>query len=46
MNFMGDCIIQIEDGKVTYDSTIDNRLKELKPNLRVEVAKILFEEEN
>jgi len=46
MNFMGGCIIQTEDGKVTYDSTIDNRLKELKPNLRVEVAKILFEKEN
>jgi vacuolar-type H+-ATPase subunit E/Vma4 len=43
---MGGCVIQTGDGKVTYDSTIDNRLKELKPNLRVEVAKILFEKEN
>ena len=41
---IGGCRIQTEDGKVTYDSTIDNRLQELKPTLRTEVAKILFEE--
>lgn len=44
-NFIGGCKIETKDGKVTYDSTIDNRLKELKPTLRVEVAKILFEKE-
>jgi V/A-type H+-transporting ATPase subunit E len=42
--FMGGCRIQTEDGKVTYDSTIGNRLQELKPTLRTEIAKILFEE--
>ena len=40
--FMGGCKIESEDGKITYDSTIDNKLRELKPSLRVEVAKILF----
>lgn len=44
-----DCIggfkIQTPDGKITYDSTLDNRLRELKPVLRVEVAKIMFEKE-
>ena len=39
---IGGCKIQTENGKVTIDSTIDNRLLELKPTLRVEVAKILF----
>ncbi len=44
-----DCIggfkIHTVDGKITYDSTIDNRLKELKPVLRVEIAKIMFGKE-
>ncbi len=43
--FIGGCKIQTEDGKITYDSTLDNRLQELKPALRVEVAKILFGKE-
>ena len=43
-NFIGGCKIQTEDGKVTYDSTIDYRLQELRPTLRTEIAKILFEE--
>jgi len=45
-DFIGGCIVQNQDGKVAYDSTIDSRLKELKPFLRVEVAKILFEKES
>ena len=44
-DFIGGCKIQTVDGKITYDSTIDNRLQELKPTLRVEVAKILFGKE-
>jgi V/A-type H+-transporting ATPase subunit E len=44
-DFIGGCKIQTMDGKITYDSTIDNRLQELKPALRVEVAKTLFEKE-
>jgi len=44
-DFIGGCKIQTVDGKITYDSTIDNRLQELKSALRVEVAKILFEKE-
>ncbi|MGD0644769.1 MAG: V-type ATP synthase subunit E [Candidatus Bathyarchaeia archaeon] len=43
--YIGGCKIQTVDGKITYDSTIDNRLQELKPALRVEVAKILFGQE-
>jgi V/A-type H+/Na+-transporting ATPase subunit E len=43
-DFVGGCRIQTEDGKVTYDCTIDNQLQELKPTLRSEVAKILFME--
>lgn len=43
-NYIGGCLIQTADGKITYDITIDNRLQELKPVLRVEVAKILFGE--
>jgi V/A-type H+-transporting ATPase subunit E len=44
-DFLGGCKIQTKDAKVTYDSTFENRLQELKPTLRAEVAKILFEEE-
>jgi V/A-type H+-transporting ATPase subunit E len=44
-DFIGGCKIQTADGKITYDSTINNRLQELKPALRVEAAKILFEKE-
>ncbi len=43
-DYLGGCIIQTADGKVIYDVTLDNRLKELKPVLRVELAKILFGE--
>jgi vacuolar-type H+-ATPase subunit E/Vma4 len=43
-DFLGGCIIQTSDGKIIYDVTLDNRLKELKPVLRVELAKILFGE--
>jgi V/A-type H+/Na+-transporting ATPase subunit E len=41
-----DCIggfkIQSADGKIVYDDTLDHRLEELRPALRVEAAKILF----
>lgn len=43
-NYIGGCKVQTEDGKIVYDATIDNRLKELKPQLRVEIAKKLFGE--
>jgi V/A-type H+-transporting ATPase subunit E len=42
-DYVGGFKIQTLDGKITYDSTLDNRLKELKPTLRVEVAKAMFE---
>jgi V/A-type H+-transporting ATPase subunit E len=44
--FIGGCKVQTEDGKVTYDGTFEYKLQELKPTLRTQVAKILFEEEN
>lgn len=43
--YIGGFKIQTEDGKITYDSTIDNKLKELRPILRVEVAKVMFGKE-
>jgi vacuolar-type H+-ATPase subunit E/Vma4 len=43
-SFIGGGIIQTIDNKVIYDVTINNRLQELKPVLRVEIAKILFGE--
>jgi vacuolar-type H+-ATPase subunit E/Vma4 len=42
---VGGCIVQTHDGSVSFDGTIDSRLRELKPALRAEAAKILFEEE-
>jgi vacuolar-type H+-ATPase subunit E/Vma4 len=41
---VGGCRVQTQDSKITVDSTIDNRLKELKFTLRTQVAKILFKE--
>ena len=43
--FIGGCKIETDDGKITYDLTIDNKLRDFKPALRVEVAKILFGKE-
>ena len=43
-DYLGGCIIQTEDGKIINDVTIDNRLQELKPVLRVQLSKILFGE--
>jgi len=45
INCIGGCKIQTIDGRISYDSTLDNRMQELKPTLRVEVAKILFQME-
>jgi vacuolar-type H+-ATPase subunit E/Vma4 len=44
-DFLGGCKIQTVDGKITYNSTIEDRLEDFKPSLRVEVAKILFGKE-
>ncbi len=43
-DFLGGCIIQTEDEKIIYNVTLDNRLQELKPVLRIELAKTLFGE--
>ncbi|MCW3984241.1 MAG: V-type ATP synthase subunit E [Candidatus Bathyarchaeota archaeon] len=44
-NYLGGCKVQSEDGKIVYDGTLDNRLAELKPQLRAKIAKTLFGEE-
>lgn len=41
-NYIGGCKIHTADDKIIFDATIDNKLQELKPFLRVEVAKKLF----
>jgi V/A-type H+/Na+-transporting ATPase subunit E len=43
-NMIGGCRVQTEDGKIVYDATLDNRLEELKPELRAQIAKSLFGE--
>lgn len=43
-NCIGGCKVQTEDGKIVYDCTLDNRIKELKPDLRAQIAKSLFGE--
>lgn len=43
-DYLGGCIIQTVDGKIIFDVTLDNRLQELKPVLRVELSKNLFGE--
>jgi V/A-type H+/Na+-transporting ATPase subunit E len=43
-NILGGCLVQTEDGKIVYDGTLDNRLEELKPELRAQIAKSLFGE--
>jgi len=41
-DYIGGCKVQTEDGKVVYDGTLNNKLQELKPELRSEIAKKLF----
>ncbi len=42
---IGGCIIQTADKKKTMDNTLDNRFEQLKPELRVKAAAILFDRE-
>jgi V/A-type H+-transporting ATPase subunit E len=44
-DFIGGIKAQTLDGKLSFDGTIDNKLNELKPQLRMELAKIMFKEE-
>jgi V/A-type H+-transporting ATPase subunit E len=44
-NCLGGCIVKTPDGKLSQDNTFEKRLDTLKPVLRGEVAKILFETE-
>jgi len=40
--YIGGCKIHTVDGKIVLDATLDSKLQELKPFLRVEVAKKMF----
>jgi V/A-type H+-transporting ATPase subunit E len=42
---LGGCIVKTPDGNLLYDNTFEKRLQSLKPILRLEIAKILFEKE-
>jgi vacuolar-type H+-ATPase subunit E/Vma4 len=44
-NCIGGCKIQTLDGKLVYDNTLENRLRQLKSELRLEAARILFAKE-
>ncbi len=44
-DYIGGCLVQSEDGKIVFDGTLDNRLVELKPELRARIANTLFGEE-
>ncbi len=43
-DYLGGCKIHTADDKLIFDATLDNKLRELKPILRVEAAKKLFGE--
>jgi vacuolar-type H+-ATPase subunit E/Vma4 len=43
--YIGGAKLSSADGKIIYDGTLDNRLEELKPELRIEIAKQLFKGE-
>jgi V/A-type H+-transporting ATPase subunit E len=43
---LGGCIVKTPNGKLSHDNTFEKRLETLKPILRGEVAKILFEKED
>jgi V/A-type H+-transporting ATPase subunit E len=40
----GGCIVKTQDGKLSHDNTFENRLQVLKPNIRVKLEKMLFQE--
>jgi V/A-type H+/Na+-transporting ATPase subunit E len=42
---VGGCKVQTADGARVFDESFENRMEQLKPALRVEVAKILFSPE-
>jgi V/A-type H+-transporting ATPase subunit E len=45
-NCLGGCIVKTSDEKLSHDNTFEKRLEALKPILRIEIAKILFEKED
>jgi V/A-type H+-transporting ATPase subunit E len=45
VNCLGGCVVKTPDGKLSHDNTFEKRLQVLKPNLRVKIAKMLFQGE-
>jgi vacuolar-type H+-ATPase subunit E/Vma4 len=45
LSCIGGSKVQAIDGKLVYDNTLENRFHLLKPTLRIEAAKILFQKE-
>jgi V/A-type H+-transporting ATPase subunit E len=43
---LGGCIVKTPDGNLLHDNTFEKRLQSLKPSLRLDIAKILFETED
>ena len=46
LNNLGGFIIETPDGKLSHNSTFENRLLAIKSDLRNEIAKILFQMED
>ena len=44
LDCMGGCIVKTPDGTLSNDNTFENRLQVLKPNIRIELEKMLFHE--
>lgn len=42
---LGGCVVKTPDGKLSHDNTFEKRLQALKPNLRIKIAKMLFQGE-
>jgi V/A-type H+-transporting ATPase subunit E len=42
-NYIGGCRVHTVDGRIVFDATLDTKLQDLKPSLRVDVAKKMFE---
>jgi len=45
-NCLGGCKVETPEGNVSFDNTLESRLEQRKPELRLKAAKIMFEEAN
>ena len=44
-NFLGGCRVQTLEGDVIYDNSLESRMEQFKPDLRLKVSKAMFAEE-